>query len=200
MSLNAYLPFLLFVIAMTGTPGAGNLGMMATAQVAGFRGAVPFLCGATVGNIFLNSLVSLGVGSLVSASQTAGLVLKVGGSAYILYLAWRLLSATISPNGSGRALSFTEGLFLHPLNPKSWAMAVTGFAMLARPGVPLLLQAGVFVVTFISFQITFHSLWGLAGSAVVRTVGTGRTLVAVNAVLVAAMVGATAYALFVPVS
>lgn len=42
MTLEIYLPFLLFVIVMTGTPGMGNLTMMAIGQATGLRSALPF--------------------------------------------------------------------------------------------------------------------------------------------------------------
>lgn len=197
MNMETYAAFVLFVIVMTGTPGAGNLTMMGIGQTTGFRSAVPFLIGTTVGMIALNTLVCFGLGGLFMASPRLALAMKVAGMTYILYLGWKLLSMTLSARAVDRRFSFAEGVVLHPLNPKSWAMSVVGFSMLADPSVPLWREVAVFVPTFLFFQVLFHSTWGLAGSVILRTLKSGGVLVAVNCVLVAVMVGATAYALFI---
>jgi threonine/homoserine/homoserine lactone efflux protein len=197
MNMETYVVFVLFVIVMTGTPGAGNLAMMGIGQTTGFRSAIPFLIGTTVGAVSLDSTVALGLGKIIQTSPGLSTIMKVCGTCYILYLGWKLL--TMRPGGSGtdRRFSFWEGVILHPLNPKSWAMAVVGFGMLADPNAPLVAQAAVFVLTFMVFQVTFHSTWGLAGAAILRTLRSPGLLIGVNGVLVAAMVGATVYALFV---
>lgn len=197
MNLESYAAFVLFVIVMTGTPGAGNLSMMTIGQTTGFKSALPFLAGATVGAVTLDTLVALGLGGLFMASPKLAWAMKITGMAYILYLGWKLLSMQLSAAGANRRFTFVEGVFLHPTNPKSWAMAVVGFSQLADPSVPLAVQVPVFVFTFMVFQVSFHSLWGLAGAAIMRTLKNGPVLRGVNCALVAVMVGATAYAIFI---
>jgi len=197
MTLEIYIPFLLFVIVMTGTPGLGNLSMMAIGQTTGFRSSLPFLLGTTMGAICLNTLVGLGLGGLFMASPTLAWGMKMCGMAYIIYLAWKLLSMQLSEATCDKSFTFWEGLFLHPLNPKSWAMSVVGFSQLAAPAVPLVQQMAIFVLTFMVFQVSFHSLWGWAGSVIMRSLKSKSVLVGVNVVLVTVMVGATMYALFV---
>ncbi len=196
MNLESYGAFVLFVIVMTGTPGAGNLSMMTIGQTTGFRSALPFLAGTTVGAVALDTLVSLGLGGLFMASPELAWAMKIVGMAYILYLGWKLLSMQLA-TGAGKRFTFVEGVFLHPTNPKSWAMAVVGFSQLADPSVPLAVQVPVFVLTFMVFQVSFHSLWGLAGAAIMRTLRNGPVLTCVNCALTALMVGATAYAIFI---
>lgn len=191
-----FLPFLVFVIVMTGTPGMGNLSMLAIGQTAGFTRAVPFLAGSTLGFISLGVLVALGLGGVFAASPTARLVMRVAGTAYIVYLAVKILRMQLAEPDLRKGFGFFEGLVLHPLNPKSWAMLVVGFSQFSDPSLPLLAQAFVFVGTFMAFQISFHSLWGLAGAGLLRALGRGRALLAVNGALVSVMVGATLYALF----
>jgi len=197
VTLEVYVPFLLFVIVMTGTPGLGNLSMMAIGQTTGFRSSLPFLCGTTVGQMSLNTGVSLGLGGLFMASPAAAWGMKICGMAYIFYLAWKLLSMQLSDARVDKRFTFVEGLFLHPLNPKSWAMSVVGFSQLADPAVPLVQQMVLFVATFTVFQVSFHSLWGWAGSVIMRTLTSKSILMGVNVTLVTIMVGATMYALFV---
>lgn len=194
---DQFFPFLVFVIVMTGTPGMGNLSMLAIGQSAGFSRAVPFLAGSTVGFVSLGCLVALGLGGAFAASPTARLVMRLAGTVYILYLAVKILRMQLAEPDMRRRFGFAEGLVLHPLNPKSWAMFVVGFSQFSDPTLPLAVQVLVFVVTFMVFQISFHSLWGLAGAGLLRLLGQGRALLAVNGALVSVMVGATLYALFI---
>ena len=197
MNPDIYTAFLLFVLVMTCTPGVGNLTMMGIGQSTGFRSALPFLAGTTVGMLCLNILVGLGLGGLFLASPGLAWGMKVGGMGYILYLGWKLLSMQLSSGGTGKRFTFVEGVFVHPTNPKSWAMSVVGFSQLVDPVGSLALQIPVFVLTFLVFQVSCHSLWGLAGAAIMRTLKTGPVLTCVNCALVAVMVGATAYAIFI---
>ena len=96
VTIETYTAFVLFVIVMTGTPGMGNLSMMAIGQTTGFRSSLPFLVGTTVGAVSLNTLVGLGLGGLFMASPAAAWGMKVCGMAYIFYLAWKLLSMQLS--------------------------------------------------------------------------------------------------------
>lgn len=197
MNMETYMAFVLFVIVMTGTPGMGNLSMMAIGQTTGFRSSLLFLLGTTAGAVCLNTLVALGLGGLFMASPSMAWGMKICGMGYIFYLAWKLMSMQLSDATAHKRFTFVEGLFLHPLNPKSWAMSVVGFSQLVNPDVSLVPQVVVFVVTFMFFQVSFHSLWGLAGSVIMRSLKSKAVLVCVNGVLVTIMVGTTMYALFV---
>lgn len=192
-----YAAFVMFAIVMTSTPGAGNLTMMAIGQNSGFRSSLPFLAGTTVGMIGLHTLCGLGVGALLLASPTLAWVMRFAGMAYILYLGWKILSMQVGQVSAKGQFTFLEGLVLHPTNPKSWAMSVVGFSQVALMEIPLLVQLVVFIGTFLFFQVTFHSLWGLAGTGIMRVLSSRKVLLGVNWGLVVVMVGVTAYALFV---
>jgi len=197
MSFETYTAFLLFVIVMTGTPGMGNLSMMAIGQTTGFRSSLPFLLGTTVGAMTLDTMVALGLGGLFMASPEAAWFMRIAGMAYIVYLGWKIMMMQLAEPGSEKRFTFVEGVFLHPTNPKSWTMAVVGFSQIANPEAPLLQQVLIFVLTFTVFQVSFHSLWGLAGTILMRTLKSRRVLLGVNSVLVTIMIGATMYAMFI---
>lgn len=192
-----YGAFVLFVVAMTATPGAGNLAMLALGQRVGYLGAMPFLVGVVCGGVAIDVLVALGLGELYEASPDAALVLKFCGTAYILYLAWKVMRMHAQPADGPLRMRFWEGLILHPLNPKTWAMAVSAFAQFVDPAGPRLEQTVWYVATFLAGMVLFHSMWGLAGAALMRLLRTPSLRLGINTAMVAAMVGATLYALFV---
>jgi len=189
------LPFVLFVIAMTGTPGPGNLAHMAIGQSSGFRSALPFLAGTTFGGVCLDTSVAFGLGKVVMASDALALTLKVVGAVYILYLAWKVVNLTVDAPGEVKRFSFRDGALIHPLSPKSWAMALVAFSQFSDPAAPLIPQVAAFVFTFMFFQIFFHSLWCVAGVSLVRVLRSARIRVAVNGVVALVMVGVTLHAL-----
>lgn len=191
-----YWPFLVFVVAMTGTPGPGNLALMAIGQSSGFRAALPFLCGVALGFATLTALIGFGLGEAVNASPAAGMVLKIAGSLYILYLAFKTLRLQVSPPDVSRRFTFGEGLLLHPLSPKSWGMLVASAGQFLQPGDSMGLKTALFAGTFFVFMLGFHSLWCLAGASILRALGSRGALTAVTACMAMLMVGATAYALF----
>ncbi|MCP4118497.1 MAG: LysE family translocator [Desulfobacteraceae bacterium] len=194
--LENYLPFFLFVVAMTGTPGPGNLTMMAIGQTTGFRSAMPFLMGLVVGRIPMDLLVVCGLGELFTASPVAATIMKFLGSAYILYLAVKVLMIQAAPQKIDKRFTFVEGLFLHPLSPKSWAMMIFGFSQFVDSTAPLTPQIIVFLASFMGGLIVFHSSWCAAGALIPRFVQSRRTLFCVNIAMVTLMVGATGYAMF----
>ncbi len=197
MLLDAMIPFVLFVILMVVTPGPGNLTLLAIGQSTGFRSGLPFLGGCLAGMGLLNALTGFGLGRLVAASPVLGAGLKAVGTAYILYLGWKILHMQIGAARDPRRFSFWEGCVLHPLSPKSWAMSLTGAVQFLNPARPLGLQVAVFVLSFTVAQILFHGMWLGAGSSVLGMLGRGRVLQACNVGAAGLMVGATVWALFV---
>jgi len=158
---------------------------------------IPFLCGVALGSVCLTVVVGLGLGSAINASPAAGMVLKVAGGAYILYLALKVMRLRIAAPGSARRFTFTEGLMLHPLSPKSWGMLVASAGQFLAPGDDFPAQAAAYILTYFVCMLGFHSLWCLAGASMLRAMGSDAAKTAVTACMAALMVGATAYALFV---
>lgn len=187
---------LIFVIVMTGTPGPGNLASMALGQAVGFRRSVPFLSGVVAGGLIMDVLVVIGLAELFLASPQAASVLKVLGMVYILYLAWKVMGMNSDAETGRTSFSFYEGIMLHPLNPKHYAMTVSAFAQFADPQAPRFMEIFIFVATFSCGAAFFHSLWCYAGESLLKVLSNRRTRYAVNTSMVILMVGATVYALY----
>ncbi len=194
--LDNILPFIVFVIAMTATPGPGNLTMMAIGQTTGFSSSIPFLIGTGVGCIVLDSLVACGLGEVIVASPLIATMLRIGGLIYILYLAGKILAIRLTTKKVEKHFSFFEGLLIHPLSPKSWAMAIVAFSQFMKPEQPLGPQVAIFVFVFLVGLLVFHSSWCAAGALIPRFISSARILFGVNCVMVTLMVGATGYAMF----
>ncbi len=188
--------FLVFVIVMTGTPGPGNLALMALGQAVGFKRSIPFLSGVIVGGMVMDILVVIGLAELFLASPEAASVLKVFGMIYILYLAWKVMGMSGTASSNRKSFKFYEGLMLHPLNPKHYAMTVSAFAQFADPTAPRFMEISIFVATFTCCAAFFHTTWCYAGESLLKLLKVPKMRYAVNASMVVLMVGATVYALY----
>ena len=166
--LDNILPFVLFVIAMTGTPGPGNLTMMAIGQSTGFRSSIPFLIGTAVGCIFLDTAIACGLGQVIISAPKIASILRIAGLLYILYLAAKVLVLQISRKVVNKRFSFWEGLLIHPLSPKSWTMAIVAFSQFMNPEQTLIPQIAIFIFAFFLGLLVFHSSWCAAGVMVQR--------------------------------
>jgi len=188
------IPFFLFVLVMTATPGPGNLTMMTIGEAAGFRGASSFLLGTITGFFTLNLSVALGLGSVIRALPIVDLVLKGAGLIYIIYLVIKILKLNVKGGGDSGRFTFIEGFLIHPFSPKSWGMSLVGFSQFAEgKGDPLFI-AFQFAIIFFIFQFLFHSLWCLAGSAFSRWMEGAAAQMVIRIALVMLMAGAGVYA------
>ncbi|CCO23096.1 LysE family translocator [Maridesulfovibrio hydrothermalis] len=189
-------PFLVFVTVMCGTPGPGNLSLMALGQTVGFKKSVPFLSGVITGGIFMDILIVIGLGELFLASPKTAEVLKISGMIYILYLAWKIMRLHARKPEKAQSFKFVEGLILHPLNPKHYAMTISAFSQFADPAAPRFMEIFIFVATFTAGASIFHSLWCLTGESFIKLLRTPTMRYTVNISMVILMVGATVYALY----
>jgi threonine/homoserine/homoserine lactone efflux protein len=171
--------FVVFSLVGSFTPGPNTTIATTTAANFGFRATVPHILGVPFGFSALLALGTLGVaGVLVSVPAAAG-VLKWGGVAYLLYLAWFLARAALpagdaAGGGPGRRpLTFLESALFQFANPKAWMLAVATagtYATGARVAQRTTLLCVVFAVAcFVSLVA-----WAWAGAALRRHLGPGR--------------------------
>jgi threonine/homoserine/homoserine lactone efflux protein len=125
--METLLPLLSFAFVASITPGPNNLMLSASGIAFGWRRTLPHLLGVSVGFGALVVFCGYGVGALVERNPTAGLVLQIVGSAYLLYLAWAMRHA-LAPDAAetrSRPMRFAEAALFQFANPKGWIMALT---------------------------------------------------------------------------
>lgn len=154
------LTFVFFAVIMTSTPGPGNISMMILGQKTGYLKSLPFLAGTALGFAAVNIMVLSGAGIVLSSQL--GLVMRIAGIIYIVYLAFKLVFSEAASDSIYSKSAFVHGLLLHPLSVKSWTMSVfaaVNFCFLnASFGNKI-----YFVAVFLLFQVLFHSLWCVSG-------------------------------------
>ncbi len=176
MTAASLLPFLLFAIVASVTPGPNNAVVLATAARRGLRGALPCMLGISLGFGFMVAVVGVGLAAPLLAHPLLHDALRWVGAAWLLVLAWRIAHAGDAPPGDGVAAS--PGFFrvfwgmcgFQWVNPKAWILAVATTATYTVPGgavrAQVLLLAGLFAV----IGLFSAGAWALLGA------GTGRWL------------------------
>ena len=110
-----FVPFLLFVIFMVGTPGPANMLLMTSGANFGFWRSLPFVAGVTLGKLLVNILLAFGLWELLSYEPRVLLALKIVCVAYLAWLALRMSGFLMAERDLRQPESFWKGLAVHPL-------------------------------------------------------------------------------------
>ncbi|CAM8672474.1 RhtB Putative threonine efflux protein [Comamonadaceae bacterium] len=150
----------LFAVVSSVTPGPNNTMLMASGVNFGFRRSQRHLWGVNLGFTFMLLCVGLGLHSVLDRFPQFYDVLRYLGSAYMLWIAWKLASARPAPTSSATAAEPGKPAILRPMgfwaaaafqwiNPKAWVMAVTCMSTYLSPNAgaaQVALLAGLFMV------------------------------------------------------
>ncbi|MDZ7840975.1 MAG: LysE family transporter [Gammaproteobacteria bacterium] len=185
MTSAAILPLALFATVATITPGGATTLAMASGARFGFRYSVPLIAGIAGGLAALGAASAIGLASLVLAVPTLALVLKLMGSAYLLWLSVKI--ATSGPPDTDTQMAAPIGIpggaMLLWLNPKAWATALGAAATFgdaaSGPSELALLLAGVFACAATASLI----LWSTAGFLLAKLLRTHRQWAIVNTLM-----------------
>lgn len=167
----AVLSFLAFAASQVGTPGPANMALMATGARFGFRASLPFVAGVALGKQLIIWPIGFGILSLAEAAPWAFQALKFASIAYIFWLAWKVANLRLgAATPDQRAPGFLAGLWVHPLNPKAWAMILTGFTSFVSMDTPTLQATATIAICLLACQLVFHPVWALGGDRIARAV------------------------------
>ncbi len=137
MSLDHLLALAGFAFVTSVTPGPNNMMLLASGVNFGFRRTIPHMLGVSLGFVLMLLLVGLGVGQVLEANPTIFTALKVASLVYMLWLAWKIAnSGPVSGGGEGNAgqpMTFFQAALFQCVNPKAWAMTLTGTAAYTVP-------------------------------------------------------------------
>jgi threonine/homoserine/homoserine lactone efflux protein len=138
-------PLVLFALVLCLTPGPNVVMVTASAANFGFRRAIPQMLGITLGFGVMVLAVGLGLAGVFHAEPRLHILLKYGGAAYLLHLAWRIAHADAASSDATRArpINFVEAVLFTWINPKGWVTAVGALAAYTTVGGDAVLQTCV---------------------------------------------------------
>lgn len=163
--------FIVFAASQVGTPGPANMALLATGARFGLKRALPFVAGVALGKQLIIWPIGFGLMGLASQVPILFLLLKWVSVVYILWLAWRVAFLSLQPgHAADAAPGFMAGLVVHPLNPKAWAMIVTGFTSFVEAGTSTLTATAAIATCLLLTQAVLHPLWCWGGERVAALV------------------------------
>ena len=127
MNASELTALLALTTAASFTPGPNTTLSTALAANYGLKRAMTFVCAVPVGWGLLFTLCAAGVGALVVAMPALRLGIKVLGVGYLLWLAYKIGTASklSSVDESRLNVTFFQGVMLQFLNIKAWMLALT---------------------------------------------------------------------------
>ena len=174
MSASLYPAFLVFAIIMVVTPGPANLLLMSSGASHGFYKSIPFVVGVTFGKLILTIGLGFGFLTILNSNILFLQILKFIGTAYICWLSYKLLYLDFTSNNlkyEKSVPSIFNGLLVHPLNPKGWAMVIAAYTQFTSLGnlqseINWITEVIIVASTFFGIQVFSHSLWCWSGDII----------------------------------
>lgn len=130
-----WIPFLLYVVVTSFTPGPNNIMSMAFASRTGYKNTLRFILGVAAGTFVIALLASFFNLLLYSFLPKVKVWMSILGGVYLLYLAMKMLLHTpgSNPTHPDKLNSFFSGLLLQFINPKVILYAITAVSTFIIP-------------------------------------------------------------------
>lgn len=159
MELDIFLSMLGFLWAAAITPGPNNLLLTTSGASFGFMRSLWLMFGIMVGMQSILLLVAGGIGGLIQLYPPLHIGLKVLGSLYLIWLAWKIATSayeTLETDAAAtRQIRFHQGALLQFLNPKAWLMTLGAVSSFSLPEAAYLhsilaISLGLFLVNLVA--------------------------------------------------
>ena len=164
-------PLVTFALATSVTPGPNNIMLTASGANFGFRRTIPHMLGVAIGFTVMVLAIGLGLSEVFKALPVIHQLLRYGGAAYLLYLAYRIATAApTTPDGAraGRPLTFLQAALFQWVNPKGWMMAVGAISAYTTVGGDLVQESILIAGVFGAIGLPAVALWAGLGAAIGR--------------------------------
>lgn len=182
-------PLAVVSFATSITPGPNNIMLLASGANYGYRPTLPHILGVNIGYNGLILLSGLGLGAVFARFPILQDILRFVGSAYLLYLAWKVLKAgNPKTNSKAKPFRFFEALLFQFVNPKAWVLAITIIAAFTNNEASIILQLLVIFSVTLPLSFVVSSAWALFGVAIANFLQNERNLKIFNATMAGALV------------
>lgn len=192
-------PAALYMISMTITPGPNNVMLTASGANYGFLRTLPHIFGILGGCFLLFAGIALGLGLLFERFPLVQTALRLIGSAYLLYLAWRIATAPppdLRRRGEGHPLTFWQAAAFQFANPKAWVMGLALMAGFLPEGGDTWVNALLLAAFAELVALPCIAVWAGFGTAIGRWLDSPRAWRVFNA-LMGALTAACVYFILV---
>jgi threonine/homoserine/homoserine lactone efflux protein len=194
MGVTEFLALLTFAATGSGSPGPNNTLLLASGVRFGFRRTLPHVVGTAAGIGALVVAVAAGLGVALDTFPAARLLLRIAGSAYLLYIAFRLSSGQAFKEASiSKPLNLWEAVVFQFLNPKGWVFSIAVVSTFLPPGLSAPIGGLIVAATLTIVVAVTASIWALGGVALRGLVAGDRSRRVLSLVLAALMTASVVF-------
>jgi threonine/homoserine/homoserine lactone efflux protein len=188
-------PLVVYILALTLTPGPSALLIAASGARFGLARCTPHLAGSLLGFELQLLAAALGTGAALQRHPTLQTVMQLASTAYLLWLGWRLLGSRSDAKAAPPApLTWLAAATLQLANPKPWLTAVAS-AGLFLPATAPVLKKGAFLLCAGGAGVVGLAAWAVAGVALQHWLAQPSRQAALNRAMATALVAAAAWGL-----
>ena len=163
--------FVAFAFVGTVSPGPNNAVLWASGLSFGFRRTLPHVLGTALGMGTLVVSVAAGLGALIEAVPAAEVVLKVVGSMYLLYLAYRVAtSGSMTPTRVSGPLTVWQAIGFQWANPKAWIFVIATVGTFLPPQFGRIVGVALVTAMLMIIVVGTSSIWAAGGAALGRLI------------------------------
>ncbi len=191
------MPFLLFCLAMTRTPGPNTMMVLAASARIGLMGACPLIVGVAGGSALQMAAVGDGVGTVIAAQPALHFAMSIAGAGFLAWIAVQIaLSGPLKDEVAARTQlpGFWGIAGFQWIKPKAWAVT-TGAAATYLPADTTAMDVGVAAVGLAAASVTTLLIWG-RGGALLRDLLRSRKIATLFNLSAALVLFASIFALF----
>lgn len=166
--LQTTVSLLLFLFPLAYSPGPGNMFFAANGARFGFRSTMPANAGYHIATWIVTAAIGFGFIAALDKYPQIFVVLKISGSLYVLWIAWKLFRAgTLEGSETAKPATFMDGVILLTLNPKAYIIIVLMFTQFLGPSDSGRLVTVIVITTVFTFNnLIAFSIWTLAGDKI----------------------------------
>ncbi len=126
-----FIEFMFFAFAAMVSPGPNNLLLMHSGLNFGLKRSMPLITGALCAYFTMLISLALGLGIVFETIPNLKFAVKLVGSFYMIYLAWKIAKLNerkLDPH-LDKPLSFKQAFFFQWVNPKVWLIFIVYFSI-----------------------------------------------------------------------
>ena len=192
--MDVLLALVVFEVVSAVTPGPNNLLLWASGAEFGFRRTLPHVVGTSLGMGAVILVVAAGLGALVTAVPGIAIVMKIGGSLFLLYLAWQIARSGALARGSmAKPFGVRQAFAFQAINPKAWIFALSAITTFRPADLPAMVGGAVVAGTMMVVVVPTAAVWAAGGGLVGRLLAGGRWHRPVSLALALMLVATIAY-------
>lgn len=162
------LSIFLFIAAIT--PGPNNLLLTSSGAHVGFKGSLKLMAGIILGMQCVLLSSAFGIAALLIIYPALHIGLKIVGSLYLLWLAWKTATSSYQrldiPAKTHQTVSWFQGGLLQFLNPKAWMMGLGAVGSFSLSGDAYLSSIGVMSIVMLVVNLIAGIVWILGGTLI----------------------------------